>query len=87
MKLFLSFVTIYMAAAASQDGSFIRGGSSASSPSDNSADPATHKIPDDLFAGLENPGNDWTPKEYCPRKTQYNNNGPEWPPEAGCYPG
>ncbi len=87
MKLFLSFVGISMAAAASQDGSFIRGSSSASSPSDASADVATHQIPDDLFAGLENPNNNWTPEEYCPRGTKYNQNGPQWPPESGCYPG
>mmetsp|Transcript_151 Transcript_151/g.206 ORF Transcript_151/g.206 Transcript_151/m.206 type:complete len:321 (+) Transcript_151:106-1068(+) len=88
MKIVLSFLAISTAAAASQDGSFIRGGSSASTPSDDSAvAAATHQIPDDLFAGLENPDNDWTPQEYCPRGTKYNNNGPEWPPESGCYPG
>ncbi len=83
MKLVLSFVTISMAAAASQDGRFIRGGSAASTPSDDSS----ALVPDDIFAGLENSNNDWTPQLYCPRGTQYNKNGREWPPEAGCYPG
>lgn len=84
MKLVLSFLTISVAAAASQDGSFIRGGS-ASVASDDSAASATHVIPGDIFAALAS--NNFTPQQYCPRDTKYNSNGPEWPPESGCYPG
>eukprot|EP00985_Skeletonema_marinoi_P005122 scaffold2201_cov162-Skeletonema_marinoi.AAC.14 len=82
MKLVLSFVAISVAAAASQDGSFIRGSA------DDSAAAATHVVPDDIFVGLENsPNNNFTPQQYCPRGTSYNSNGPEWPAESGCYPG
>mmetsp|Transcript_13300 Transcript_13300/g.20690 ORF Transcript_13300/g.20690 Transcript_13300/m.20690 type:complete len:313 (+) Transcript_13300:144-1082(+) len=84
MKLVLSFLTISVAAAASQDGSFIRGGS-ASVASDDSAASATHVIPGDIFAALAS--NNFTPQQYCPRGTSYNSNGPEWPAEDGCYPG
>mmetsp|Transcript_19392 Transcript_19392/g.29266 ORF Transcript_19392/g.29266 Transcript_19392/m.29266 type:complete len:311 (-) Transcript_19392:26-958(-) len=84
MKLVLSFVTISVAAAASQDGSFIRGGS-ASVASDDSAASTTHVIAGDIFAGLAS--NNFTPQQYCPRGTKYNSNGPQWPPESGCYPG
>ena len=81
MKLVISFVTISVAAAASQDGSFIRGSA------DDSAAAATHVVPTDIFAGLENsPNNNFTPQQYCPRGTSYNSNGPEWPAEDGCYP-
>mmetsp|Transcript_7326 Transcript_7326/g.10844 ORF Transcript_7326/g.10844 Transcript_7326/m.10844 type:complete len:222 (+) Transcript_7326:114-779(+) len=83
MKLVLSFLTISVAAAASQDGSFIRGGS-ASVASDDSAASATHVIPGDIFAALAS--NNFTPQQYCPRGTSYNSNGPEWPAEDGCYP-
>lgn len=81
MKLVLSFVTISLAAAASHDGSFIRG-----STTDSSAATATHEVPTDIFAGLANGNNNFTPQEYCPRGTDYNPSGPEWPAESGCYP-
>eukprot|EP00577_Skeletonema_sp_RCC1716_P032419 CAMPEP_0113428616 /NCGR_PEP_ID=MMETSP0013_2-20120614/31972_1 /TAXON_ID=2843 ORGANISM="Skeletonema costatum, Strain 1716" /NCGR_SAMPLE_ID=MMETSP0013_2 /ASSEMBLY_ACC=CAM_ASM_000158 /LENGTH=85 /DNA_ID=CAMNT_0000317205 /DNA_START=20 /DNA_END=277 /DNA_ORIENTATION=+ /assembly_acc=CAM_ASM_000158 len=85
MKLALSFVAISVSvAAASQDGSFIRGGGTSV---DDSAASTTHVVPDDIFAGLENsPNNNFTPQQYCPRGTSYNSNGPEWPAEDGCYP-
>ena len=90
MKLLLSFVAISVANAASQDaGSFIRG-SSVSGAADDSANmaAATHMVPDDIFASLENSDNNWLPSEYCPLGTDYNPDGQEqWPPENGCYPG
>jgi hypothetical protein len=85
MKLLLSIVAlITVANAASPNGSFIRSGSSA----DDSADMAAAlMVPDDIFSGLEISSNNWTPQEYCPTGSQYNRNGLQWPPEAGCYPG